>query len=186
MLLFLGFTFRTCSSSTSRVNKSPGRVGNNPSQQSLPSAASISCDTTRHQHLRLLQQGSGSIQGPVQPQQISARSLPLAGTVDDTVVPSLVQLPTGGSLRYPQRVMLVVPRRADGTIGRTGMTTTNAPPLAQAGGGFLVMLPTTSADQRQQTAWLSAIQQQQQQRPFSPVNGKGKYPPNLHFYSSLF
>lgn len=67
----------------------------------------------------------------------------------------------------------MVPRRADGTIGRTTATTTQAV-AATGGGGFLVMLPTTSADQQQQNAWLSAIQQQQQQqRAFSPVNGKG-------------
>ena len=164
------------------MNRSPGRGGSNPSHQSLPSAASISCDTNRHHHLHLLQQstGSGTIQSTPQTQQISARSLPLAGTVEDTAVPSFVQFPAGGSLRYPQRVMLVVPRRADGTIGRTGLTATNATPVAQTGGGFLVMLPTTSADQQQQNAWLSAIQQQQQ-RPFSPVNGKGK-----SHYSALF
>lgn len=165
-------------SSTGRVNRSPGRgCGgvSNTSQPILTSAVSIGSDANHlhHHHHVIQQQQQQATSTAQQPSQVTARSLPLAGTVDDAAVPSFVQLPTGGSLRYPQRVMLVVPRRADGTIGRTTVTTTQAV-AATGGGGFLVMLPTTSADQQQQNAWLSAIQHQhqQQQRAFSPVNGK--------------
>ncbi|VDD82099.1 unnamed protein product [Mesocestoides corti] len=128
----------------------------NPSQQSILSAGSITCDSNHHHHL----------------QALSARSLPVAGALDEPppapLPASYVQLPTGGSLRCPQRVMLVMQRRPDGSIGGTMATAAPAPPT----GSFLVMLPTTSSDQhqQQQTAWLSAIQQQK--RAFSPVNGK--------------
>ncbi len=98
---------------------------------------------------------------------------------------SYIQLPSG-SLRYPQRVMLVMQQRrpdgsVDGTIGRAVQAAPGTGP--GGGGGFLVMLPTASgagtaaaAVTDQQAAWLSAVQQQQQQhhqRAFSPVNGKG-------------
>ncbi|KAM3171777.1 hypothetical protein ACTXT7_015927 [Hymenolepis weldensis] len=164
------------SSSTSRVHKSPGgsKAANNTSQQSLPA----SCEAGNHQH----HHHHGVIQASTtggQQQQPSARSLPLTGTLDDSAVQSFVQIPAaaaaGGSLRYPQRVMLVVPRGANGgrvgTISGSATTTTGAALPPGSSGGFLVMLPTSSADQQQQNAWLSAIQQQQQ-RTFSPVNGK--------------
>ncbi|VDO14516.1 unnamed protein product [Rodentolepis nana] len=162
----------TTSSSTSRVHKSLGddKVTNNPSQQSLPA----SCEAGNHHHHGVSQPSTAG----GQQQQPSARSLPLAGTLDDSTVQSFVQIPaaavTGGSLRYPQRVMLVVPRGANGSrVGTiSGSTTTGVAPTSGGSGGFLVMLPTCSADQHQQNAWLSAIQQQQQ-RAFSPVNGKG-------------